>query len=469
MPELWEDTRLSLVKVRFAPSPTGKLHIGNLRTASINWIVAQQAQGIFLLRFEDSDVTRCFKESVQDILQALQWMEMDFQEGPYYQSQRIKRYPEVLDSLLTSGWAYPCFCSLEELEAERKIQRARGVPPKYSRKCRDMDAQMVSGLLASGKPFAVRFRTPEYQTITWQDRVKGVKSISSSELEDFVLARHDGTPTFLLTNPVDDLDMAITLVIRGEDHLVNTAKHLLLFQALDASAPEYAHIPLVMMEEGGKVSKRVGDLHWKLFQEEGILSDALLNYLILLGWSPEDGQEILTRQQLMEKFQLERIAPSPPRFSLSRLYWVNSQHIKNTPNEVLENHLKIYPQIYSGIPAERERKEWLYSLMRQNIRALREVHDAFSFLGPVNAWDMNEEERKICQKFLSILPSLDFSSPERTRITLLSNWKEKEHFRVIRQALSGKPQGIELHNILYLMGPEKVKQRLLIVISGEGQ
>ncbi|MHA2609358.1 MAG: glutamate--tRNA ligase [bacterium JZ-2024 1] len=460
MPQLWEDSRLVRVKVRFAPSPTGKLHIGNLRTAAVNWIVARQQQGTFLLRFEDSDPSRSSQESVQDILSALQWMNLSYDEGPYHQKDRLPRYSEVAESLLSSGKAYPCFCTPEELEAERKIQRARDLPPRYSRKCRTLSPFEVSHLLSAKKPYAVRFRTPSEGSISWEDRVKGKKTLALSELDDFILVRQDGTPTFLLANPVDDLDMGITLVIRGEDHLVNTAKHLLIFRALNASPPEYAHIPLVMMEEGRKASKRVGDLHWKLFQEEGILPDALLNYLLLLGWSPEDGQEILTREELIEKFQLERIAPSSPRFSLSKLYWVNSHHLRKIPSNALVNFLKVYPEIYAGLPSEPEKREYLLHLIRSNLRVLREVFDSFAFLAPGDTQGFSEQEQHICRNFLSILPLLDFSSPQNLRSTLLRAYPDKEHYRIIRKALSGKPQGIELHNILYILGAEKTKERI---------
>lgn len=313
---------------RFPPSPTGYLHIGGARTALYSWLHARQQRGKFVLRIEDTDLERSTQESVQAILDGMQWLGLDYDEGPYYQTQRFDRYKEVIDQLLDSGHAYHCECSKERLDQMREEQKAAGLKAKYDGRCRELN-------LGNGDNTVVRFKNPLDGDVVIRDLVKGNITISNHELDDLVIARPDGVPTYNLTVVVDDMDMGITHVIRGDDHINNTPRQINILQALGADLPLYGHVPMILGEDGARMSKRHGAVGVMQYRDDGFLPDALLNYLVRLGWSHGD-QELFSREELLELFKIEDVSRAPSTFNPEKLLWVNQEKIKAlTPQELL--------------------------------------------------------------------------------------------------------------------------------------
>lgn len=305
---------------RFPPSPTGYLHIGGARTALYSWLHARQQGGKFVLRIEDTDLERSTQESVQAILDGMQWLGLNYDEGPYYQTHRFDRYKEVIEQLLAEGHAYHCECSKERLDAMREEQKARGLKPKYDGRCRELG-------LSETPSTVVRFKNPLEGDVVIRDIVKGNIAISNQELDDLVLARPDGVPTYNLTVVVDDMDMGITHVIRGDDHINNTPRQINILQALGAELPLYGHVPMILGEDGARMSKRHGAVGVMQYRDDGYLPDALLNYLVRLGWSHGD-QELFARQDLLELFKIENVSKAPSTFNPEKLLWVNQEKIK---------------------------------------------------------------------------------------------------------------------------------------------
>ena len=308
---------------RFPPSPTGYLHIGGARTALYSWLYARQRKGKFILRIEDTDLERSNPESVQAILDGMEWLGLDYDEGPYYQTQRFDRYKEVVQQLLDSGHAYHCECSRERLDAMREQQRVDGVKPKYDGRCRELGLKERSDTV-------VRFKNPLLGQVVIEDMVKGSIVVSNEELDDLVLARPDGVPTYNLTVVVDDWDMGITHVIRGDDHVNNTPRQINILRALNATVPAYAHVPMILGPDGARLSKRHGAVGVMQYRDDGILPDALLTYLVRLGWSHGD-QELFTVEELLRLFNIEDVSRAPSAFSPEKLLWVNHEKIKAMP------------------------------------------------------------------------------------------------------------------------------------------
>lgn len=311
------------IVTRFPPSPTGDLHIGSARTALYNWLFARRHGGRFVLRLEDTDRARSTQEAVEVILEGMAWLGLDYDEGPYYQTQRFDRYAEVVEALKQAGRAYPCYCSRERLDALRERQMAAKEKPKYDGHCRDNPDAAVDGV----DP-VIRFRTPPDGEVVIEDVVRGRVVISNAELDDLVIARSDGSPTYHLTVVVDDIDMGVTHVVRGDDHLNNTPRQIHILEALGAARPVYAHIPMINGADGKKLSKRHGAVSVLHYRDEGILPQALLNYLARLGWSHGD-QEIFTPEELIAAFDLEGINKAAATFDLDKLHWVNQQYFQS--------------------------------------------------------------------------------------------------------------------------------------------
>lgn len=320
------------VRTRFAPSPTGFLHIGGVRTALYAWAYARHFGGDFILRIEDTDVERSTPEAVAAILEGLAWLGLKEDEGPFYQMQRMPRYREVLDRLLAEGRAYPCYATPEELAAMRDAQRARGEKPRYDGRWRPERAAGKTPP-ADVQP-VLRFRNPDDGVVVWDDMVKGRISIANSELDDLVIARSDGTPTYNFCVVVDDLDMGITHVIRGDDHVNNTPRQINILRALGGQEPVYGHLPMINGPDGQKLSKRHGAVSVLQYQEDGYLPDAIINYLARLGWSHGD-DEIFSRAQLVEWFDGSHLSLSPSQLDFDKFRWVNQQYLKALPDEVL--------------------------------------------------------------------------------------------------------------------------------------
>jgi len=322
-----------MVRTRFAPSPTGFIHLGNIRSALYPWAFARANHGVFVLRIEDTDVERSSQAAVDVILEGMRWLGLDHDEGPFYQMQRMDRYKAVLQDLLAKGLAYPCYMSTTELDALRERQMAAKQKPRYDGTWRPEPGKTLPPVPEGVRP-VIRFRNPEGGAVAWDDKVKGRIEISNAELDDLVIARPDGTPTYNFCVVVDDIDMRITHVIRGDDHVNNTPRQIHIFKALGHEPPVYAHLPTVLNEQGEKMSKRHGAKPVTQYREEGYLADAVVNYLARLGWSHGD-DEIFSREQLISWFNLDHLGRSAGQFDEAKLRWVNAQHMKACDDTVL--------------------------------------------------------------------------------------------------------------------------------------
>ncbi len=342
---------MSVVRTRFAPSPTGFIHLGNIRSALYPWAFAKAHQGVFILRIEDTDQDRSTQAAVDVILQGMKWLGMVPDEGPFYQMQRIKRYQEVLEQLKSAGAVYPCYMSIQELDALREAQIANKLKPKYDGTWRPEIGKTLPPIPAGVQP-VLRFKNPQDGFVSWDDKVKGLIEISNEELDDLVIARPDGTPTYNFCVVVDDIDMAITHVIRGDDHVNNTPRQINIFKALGHSHPTYAHLPTVLNEQGEKLSKRNGAKAVTAYEAEGYLPEAMINYLARLGWSHGD-DEIFSVEQFLSWFDLDHLGKSAAQFDEAKLKWVNSQHLKALSGEVLAQHVKPFLSSVDVVPDAR--------------------------------------------------------------------------------------------------------------------
>lgn len=319
-----------ITRTRFAPSPTGYLHIGGARTALFSWAYARKLGGTFILRIEDTDLERSSEASVQAILDGMSWLNLGYDEGPFYQMQRMERYKAVLQEMLAAGTAYYCYTTPAELEAMRETQRAKGEKPRYDGTWRPEQGKTLPSVPSDVKP-VVRFKNPTFGVAAWDDMVKGKIVFENSELDDLIIARTDGTPTYNFCVVIDDLDMGITQVIRGDDHVNNTPRQINILKALGATLPRYAHVPMILGSDGERLSKRHGAVSVMQYEEEGFLPEALINYLARLGWSHGD-EEIFSIEQLVEWFDLEHISKSAAQFNPEKLRWVNQHYIKQADN-----------------------------------------------------------------------------------------------------------------------------------------
>ena len=365
-----------MIRTRFAPSPTGYLHIGGARTALYCWAYAKKHGGQFILRVEDTDLERSTQQSVQAILDGMKWLGLDCDEGPFYQMQRLNRYKEVAQQLLDTGHAYYCYCSKEELEAMRVAQRARGEKPRYDGRWRDSKAPPPPGVTP-----VLRFKTPLSGDVTWDDQVKGWITISNEELDDLVILRGDGVPTYNFGVVVDDIDMNITHVIRGDDHVNNTPRQINIYKALGVTLPRFAHLPMILGHDGERLSKRHGAVSVMQYRDEGFLPEALVNYLARLGWSHGD-EELFTREQLVEWFDLAHVSKSPARFDPDKLHWLNQQYIKVADSHRLEELVR--PFLDADLPHPADGPAMFHvpplhdviELLRARAGSLRELADA---------------------------------------------------------------------------------------------
>ena len=321
------------VRTRFAPSPTGFIHLGNIRSALYPWAFARATGGTFILRIEDTDLERSSQAAVDVIIEGMQWLGLDHDEGPFYQMQRMDRYKEVLAQLQAQGHVYPCYMSVEELDALRERQMAAKQKPRYDGTWRPEPGKVLPPVPEGVKP-VLRFKNPQDGVVAWDDKVKGRIEIRNEELDDLVIARPDGTPTYNFCVVVDDIDMRITHVIRGDDHVNNTPRQINIFRALGQEPPVYAHLPTVLNEQGEKMSKRNGAKPVTQYRDEGYLPDAMVNYLARLGWSHGD-DEIFSREQFLQWFDLDHLGRSAAQFDEAKLRWVNAQHLKAMADDAL--------------------------------------------------------------------------------------------------------------------------------------
>ena len=354
------------IKTRFAPSPTGYLHVGGARTALFSWLYARKHGGKFVLRIEDTDLERSTQASVNAILEGMTWMGLEYDEGPFYQTERFDRYKQVIQQLLDQGDAYPCYCSKERLEQLRAEQMQRKEKPRYDGRCRDLTEAPEDG------PAVIRFRNPDDGEVLIRDLVKSEIVIANKELDDLIIARADGTPTYNLTVVVDDMDMGLTHVIRGDDHINNTPRQINILKALGAELPHYAHVPMILGPDGARLSKRHGAVGVMQYRDDGYLPEALLNYLVRLGWSHGD-QEIFSLDELIELFDLKDVNVSASTFNPEKLLWLNHQYIMHSDPAHVAHHLSWHmgnldidpvsgPDLVEVVKVQRERCKTLVEM-----------------------------------------------------------------------------------------------------------
>ncbi len=362
------------VRTRFAPSPTGYLHIGGARTALFSWAYARKHGGKFILRIEDTDVERSTPEAVQAILNGMNWLRLNSDEGPYYQMQRMPRYKEVIQQLLDAGLAYYCYTTPAELDAMREAQRARGEKPRYDGRWRPEQGKTLPPVPADLKP-VVRFKNPAEGTVAWKDMVKGHIEFSNTELDDLIIARSDGTPTYNFCVVVDDWDMRISHVIRGDDHVNNTPRQINILKALDATVPQYAHLSMILGDDGTKLSKRHGAVSVMQYDENGYLPEAVINYLARLGWSHGD-EEIFSISQFCEWFDLDHITPSAAQFNTEKLNWLNNHYLKQTDNTQLAEMVRHRLEARNIKPSSSPDLSAIVGLYKERVSTLNELADA---------------------------------------------------------------------------------------------
>ena len=359
------------MRTRFAPSPTGYLHIGGARTALYSWLYTRKHGGTFILRIEDTDLERSTAESVNAILEGMTWLGLEYDEGPFYQTHRFDRYKEVIQQLLNSGHAYHCYCSKEEIDALRDQQMARKEKPRYDGRCRHRKEPR------EGVAPVVRFKNPTDGAVLIDDAIKGKIVIQNAELDDLIIARSDGTPTYNLTVVVDDMDMQITHVIRGDDHVNNTPRQINIFRALGVEPPKYAHALMILGSDGKRLSKRHGAVSVMQYREEGYLPEALLNYLVRLGWSHGD-QEVFSLDEMVNLFDVKNVNSAASTFNPEKLLWLNQQHIKNSTPEHVAHHLSWHlgrlgidpstgPNLVEVVKAQQERAKTLVEMAQNSV------------------------------------------------------------------------------------------------------
>ena len=374
--------KLMTVRSRFAPSPTGYLHIGGARTALFAWLHARHHGGTFILRIEDTDRERSTEESVNAILEGMAWLGLNYDEGPFYQTQRFDRYRQVLDHLLDAGHAYRCYCTPDDLAARREAQLARKEKPRYDGRCRNLAAPPPGN-----PPSVVRFRNPADGDVVVDDLIRGRVAFSNTELDDLVLARSDGTPTYNFTVVVDDMDMGVSCVIRGDDHLNNTPRQINILRALGAPLPQYAHVPMILGPDGARLSKRHGAVSVLQYRDDGILPEALLNYLVRLGWSHGD-QEVFSLDELVTKFDVEQVNRAAAAVNPEKLLWLNHHYLKTADPDHIARHLSPFigrhgvdpaldgPPLAAVVVALRERCKTLVEMADKALLFYREF-DAY--------------------------------------------------------------------------------------------
>ena len=465
------------VRVRFAPSPTGYLHVGGARTALFNWLFARHYQGKFILRIEDTDYARSSEEMVEGILQGLRWLGLKWDEGPFFQSQRLSRYGEFVTELLKRGCAYRCFCTPEELAA-RKSGPGKGQAWLYDRRCLTIAREESERRARAGESFAVRFSVPPGKTF-FRDHVFGEIEVENTNIEDFVLQRSDGVPTYHLGVVVDDLDMGITHVVRGADHISNTPKQILVYRAVGEALPEFAHLPLILGPDKQRLSKRHGATSVMAYADLGYLPEAFFNFLSLLGWSPGDDREILSRAELIELFSLDGVGKANAIFGLDKLDWFNNQYIRNAaPNDLRRlvteelQARQIWPQGTSRL--EPGRMDAVLKLLKSRARRLSDFSGTFrAFFSDDFAYDPAAAAKFLADpKLKNILPILLERYRDRPSFTLESVEAELRQvseeagvkagllINALRVGLTGQGVAPGLFEVMQVLGREITLARL---------
>ena len=433
-----------MTKTRFAPSPTGVLHVGGARTALFCWLYSRKTNGKFVLRIEDTDLERSTPESVRAILDAMQWLGLDYDEGPYYQTQRFERYQAAIRKLVEQGDAYYCQCSRERLDALRERQMADRQKPRYDGCCRDLGLRPQQGL-----PLVVRFRNPQQGVVSFRDHVKGDVSVANAELDDLIIERSDGSPTYNLSVVVDDMDMQITHVMRGDDHVNNTPRQINILRALGAPVPEYAHVPMILGDDGKRLSKRHGAVGVMQYFEAGYLPEAMLNYLARLGWSHGD-QEIFSRDEMIELFALDGLNKSASSFNTEKLNWINQQYLMSRP---LDSIVRLVRQRLERLQIAFDDSldfAAVVDLYRQRVNTINELVDGILYYFV----DFADYEAKAAARVLKE-PARAPLQLLHERLAQLQSWTATDIHRVIEDIT----QELEI-------GMGKVGQPLRVAVTG---
>ncbi len=489
---------MSEVRLRFAPSPTGFLHIGGLRTALYNYLFAKANDGKMILRIEDTDQTRFVEGAIEGLISALKWAGIDYDEGvfmedgeivekgdygPYIQSNRLDIYQKYVDQLLEAGYAYYCFCSKDRLDHLREEQKIKGQIPRYDGLCRSISLEEARERIAKGEKAVVRLKLPVDKDISFHDLVRGDITINTNEMDDQVLMKSDGFPTYHMAVVVDDHLMKISHIVRGEEWLPSTPKHIYLYDCLGWEKPEYVHLPGVLNADHKKLSKRQGDVSVEDFKNRGYLPEGLVNYLALVGWSPEGNEEILSMEDLIQQFSFDRVSKAGGVFDKNKLDWVNAHYIKKLPMDELVD-LAIPELVKAGLMTEedcKEKRDFLDLLMetiRDSLSRMEEVPEKVDFLfGDLevteeDAKDQLKEDHigdllKALEEELDAVDEVDqdFASSVMKKIQKKTGIKGKKLYMPTRAALTGNVHGPELSNIMVLLGKEKMLDRIHQVLG----
>ncbi|EMT37975.1 glutamyl-tRNA synthetase [Thermoanaerobacter thermohydrosulfuricus] len=467
---------MSEVRVRFAPSPTGSLHIGGARTALFNWLFARHNGGKFILRVDDTDLQRSTEESMKGILEGLRWLGIDWDEGPIYQSQRIEEYRKFANKLLEEGKAYYCFCTKEELEEMRKQAEKEGKPPMYTGKCRNLTKEQIEEHLRQGRKPVIRLKVPQQGKTVVHDVIRGDVEFDNSTFDDFIIMKSDNMPTYNFATVVDDYQMGITHVIRAEEHLSNTPKQILIYEALGVEIPQFAHVSMVLAPDRSKLSKRHGATSVQEFRDQGYLPEAIVNYITLLGWMPKDGEEIFDVSKSIKEFTLERVSKNPAVYDVQKLTWINGHYIRNYDldklTEAVIPFLKAKNLIKEDFDYDYIKK--IVSAVREREKTLVDIADAMSYYFT----EVNEYEEKGVKKYFTkekvvdilkkavvtlkeVEPFNKFTTEEAYRKLVEElQISSGELFHPTRLAISGRTFGPGLFDIMELLGKERTIERI---------
>ena len=467
---------MSQIRLRFAPSPTGYLHVGGARTALFNWLLARKQHGKFILRIEDTDVARSTQESVDAILEGMTWLGLDWDEGPFYQSDNFPLYKEYVQRLLDAGQAYKCYCSSEQLEAKREQALKDGGKPKYDGSCRDLAPQADDG-----RPYVVRFKAPQQGSTSWVDLVKGKISFENSELDDLIIQRTDGTPTYNFVVVVDDASMAITTVIRGDDHVNNTPRQILLYQALGSAVPAFAHVPMILGSDKARLSKRHGATSVMAYRDMGYLPEAMVNYLVRLGWSYGD-EEIFSLEDLIQKFSIENVGRSAGVFNTDKLLWLNAHYIKSGDPVRLAGLLTPFlrergvdpesgPDLVAVVRTLQERAKTMLELADG---ALFYYREGFAYDEKGVAKSFNAEARALLAELAGKLEAQESFTGAAIEDVFKQICEEKgikmgQIGPAVRLALSGSTASPGIFEMLEVLGKAESRKRLERAIASIGQ
>ncbi len=466
------------IRVRFAPSPTGYPHVGNIRTALFNWLFARHSNGVFILRIEDTDVARKVAGAVEIIQDSLKWLGMDWDEGPYFQSQRLDLYHQYAEQLVNEGKAYYCFCSSERLEVMRKEQTARKQPPGYDRRCRSLAGQQVEALKAGGQTPVVRFKMPLEGRTVISDLIRGEVVFDNSTQDDFVMLKSDGYPTYHLANIVDDHFMKISHVMRAEEWLSSTPRHLLLYRALGWQPPQFAHLPMILGPDKSKLSKRHGATAINEYRSQGYLPEAMINFLSLLGWSLDDKTEIMSVNDITRNFSIERISKTAAVFNIAKLEWMNGMYIRSISAD--EFTTRSLPYVEEGLPADVNRPldvrylRKIAPLVQERAKTLAEVPQLVDFF----FMDSIDYDPTVLQGKLERQQAVVVLQNTLTALERLVNWEHEPmeavvrplaeelavktgpFFSVLRVAVTGRTASPPLFQTMEVLGREKCLVRL---------